>query len=167
MYFEVISSPLHFYLLLRFPVNYMTREVLRFGKRDDDATVLAESTSPQLLSIIILLARDHQLPPTLCLESTTITTGMSCKCYLISCFSMCLFGSFRFPISHATFRMFASTRRSPQDIQEAAAALGYNKAMWDSGKDPKECNVYWKELSDTQQAAATKLGYSQAEWDSS
>jgi hypothetical protein len=63
--------------------------------------------------------------------------------------------------------MFASTCRSPQDIQEAAAALGYNKSIWDSGKDPKECNVYWKDLSETQQAAATKLGYSQAEWDSS
>ncbi|KAG7369248.1 hypothetical protein IV203_031991 [Nitzschia inconspicua] len=53
----------------------------------------------------------------------------------------------------------------PKDVQEAAALLGYNKKLWDTDKEPDECDVYWRELSAEQQAAAAKLGYDQKEWD--
>lgn len=55
----------------------------------------------------------------------------------------------------------------PQDVQEAAKVLGFNKKLWDNDKTPDECDEDWKDLTSEQQAAATKLGYDQQAWDSS
>jgi len=53
----------------------------------------------------------------------------------------------------------------PQWVQEAAAALGYTKKLWDKDKEPKTCDKEWKELSISEQKAATSLGYNESLWD--
>ena len=55
----------------------------------------------------------------------------------------------------------------PEDIQDAAKVLGYDKKMWNKDKEPKESDKDWEELSSEQQEAASKLGYDQTSWDSS
>jgi hypothetical protein len=55
----------------------------------------------------------------------------------------------------------------PKEVQDAASVLGYNKKMWDKGKEPDSEDLDWDELTPAQQAAAELLGYNQKTWDSS
>ena len=55
----------------------------------------------------------------------------------------------------------------PAEVQAAAAKLGFNKALWDADKEPKECDVYWRKLSEEQKEAAKVLGYDEKSWDAS
>ena len=52
----------------------------------------------------------------------------------------------------------------PDEIQEAATALGYNRPIWnyDFGIDASELS--WNELTPSQQDAASKLGYTEELW---
>ena len=54
----------------------------------------------------------------------------------------------------------------PANIKAAAAALGYNKQLWDSDTEP-ECDEDWKDLTLVQKQAATVLGYNEKTWDKS
>eukprot|EP00985_Skeletonema_marinoi_P021261 scaffold12950_cov169-Skeletonema_marinoi.AAC.7 len=55
----------------------------------------------------------------------------------------------------------------PAEVQQAAAALGYNKSLWDKDDEPDACDEYWKDLTPAQQQAATVLGYNKKSWDKS
>jgi len=49
-------------------------------------------------------------------------------------------------------------------VQEAAVALGYDKALWNVGGVAKSDDFWWDELSPKQQTAAAILGYDKYSW---
>ena len=57
--------------------------------------------------------------------------------------------------------------RSSLNAYPTAAALGYNKSLWDKDDEPDACDEYWKDLTPAQQQAATVLGYNKKSWDKS
>ena len=53
----------------------------------------------------------------------------------------------------------------PANAKSAAKILGYDKKLWDKGKDTEYSDYDWTELPDEQKTAAGVLGYSQKNWD--
>ena len=70
-----------------------------------------------------------------------------------------------FPSSKPHASLFIT--QLPPEVQAAAAKLGFNKSLWDADKEPKECDVYWRKLSEEQKEAARVLGYDEKSWDAS
>jgi len=40
----------------------------------------------------------------------------------------------------------------PPEAKAAAEKLGYNKKLWDKDREPPECDEYWEDLTQEQQA---------------
>ena len=53
---------------------------------------------------------------------------------------------------------------TPAEVQ-AAAALGWDAALWDAGESPEACFQPWRVLTAAQKRHAEALGYTQADWD--
>ena len=68
---------------------------------------------------------------------------------------------------HKTTQYNHTPIKLPPEIRAAAQTLGFTKKLWDNDKEPKECDEYWRDLSDDQRKAAELLGYDQKGWDSS
>ena len=58
-----------------------------------------------------------------------------------------------------------SWSKLPPEAMEAALTLGYTSRIWDTDKEPKNCQKAWKQLSSEERKAAIALGYDEQKWD--